>query len=226
MRAVLFDLDDTLYPEIEFVRSGFAAAASYVARRHGLDPTRAARRMMELLHSDGRGRIFDRFLEELDLDFGAEASPTMLYIYRTHHPVLAPYPDVSSVLNRLADAGLRLGVLTGGLASVQRRKLDALELGVTLDAVVIVGELPTIMAKPAAAPFRVAIELLDVPSSEITYVGNDPYKDFAGAREAGMHTIRVRVPSDTFPVAVDAGLEDADQYVDPFEAIVDVLLTA
>ena len=222
MKAVVFDLDDTLYPELDFVRGGFAAAASHVALRNGVDAGRVAERLMELLHDEGRGRIFDRFLEEAGLD--ATSATTMLYLYRTHHPILTPYPDVAPVLRTLADAGLRLGVLTDGLASVQRRKLEALNLSVPFDVVVIVGELPSDATKPASTPYQVAAELLGLPPEEITYIGNDPYKDFAGARALGMRTIRVRAPSDTFPRATDAREDDADRYVDPFADIVGVLL--
>lgn len=223
MKAVIFDLDDTLYQELDYVRSGFEVVAGFLERRYGTDPARTAGRMIELLRDEGRGRVFDRIIEELGIDAGAEVVPTMLYLYRSHRPRLTPFADVPGTLRSLAEAGLRLGVLTDGLASVQRRKLEALDLGVNLDLVVVVGELPLHMAKPAAGAYRVAADLLELPPSEITYVGNDPYKDFAGARATGMGTLRVRAPSDTFPRAADAWRDDADQYVDPFEAIVDVV---
>jgi putative hydrolase of the HAD superfamily len=223
VRAVIFDLDDTLYPELDFVRGGFDAAAAVLERRHAVDRRRVAERMMELLHTIGRGRVFDAIVEELDLGHAEHVVPLLLYAYRTHRPQLAPYPDVLPVLRRLTDAGMRLGVLTDGLATVQQRKLDALRLDVPLDPVVLAGELPAALGKPSAASYAVACELIDLPPFEITSVGNDPYKDFAGAREVGMRTVRVREPSATFPV-VDAARHEADQYVDPFDAIVDVLL--
>jgi putative hydrolase of the HAD superfamily len=225
MKAVLFDLDDTLYPELAFARSGFAAAAAFLEARYGLDRDATTDRMMEVLHQDGRGHVFETVVTEALGSAEVQITPTLLYIYRSHRPRLQPYPDVNPLLRRLSDAGLRLGVLTDGLASVQRRKLDALELGVPLDVIVVAGELPGSMAKPSPAAYAIALELLGLPATEVAYVGNDPYKDFAGARAVGMRTIRVRAPSATFPVAADAIEVDADRYVDPFPAIADVVLT-
>jgi putative hydrolase of the HAD superfamily len=224
VKAVIFDLDDTLYPELDFVRGGLDAAAGILARRHGLDRRDVAGRMMELLLTRGRGRVFDTIVEELELGAPDRIVPLLLYVYRAHEPRLAPYPDVVPVLRRLNDAGLRIGVLTDGLASVQRRKLDALRLEVPLDPIVFVGELPSAWGKPSAESFAIACDLLDIAPAEITYVGNDPYKDFAGAREVGMRTIRVRAPSATFPVIAGAIHHDADRYIDPFDGIVDILL--
>lgn len=224
MKAVLFDLDDTLYPELAFVRSAFAAAAEHLESRYGVDRAAATDRMMEVLHEEGRGRVFDTVVRELLGRAEAHVVPTLLYLYRSHRPRLQPYPDVPQVLGRLSAAGLRLGVLTDGLASVQHRKLESLELGVSLDVVVVAGELPGTMAKPSPAAYSIAVDLLDLSAREVVYVGNDPYKDFAGARAVGMPTLRVRAPSATFPVTADAVEVDADQYVDPFAAIVDVLL--
>ena len=228
MRAVVFDLDDTLYPELDFVRGGFAAVADYLERRHGVDGTAAASRMWTLLHEQGRGRVFDLLLDELNLAAGPETLPTMLYLYRSHVPTLTPYPDVPAVLQELAAAEFRMGVLTDGSPSVQRRKLAALApaLGLDFDAIVIVGELPIEMAKPSPAPYRVAAELLGIAPSHITYVGNDPYKDFGGARTAGMATIRVRAPSATFPILPDSIEVEADRYADPFSTIAELLLSS
>jgi len=226
MKAVLFDLDDTLYPELDFVRSGFDAVGRFLEGRYGVDSKRAAARMFDLLLAEGRGDVFNRIVAELGVESTAhELVPTMVYVYRSHRPHLAPYVDVPPVLRRLADSGLRIGVLTDGLASVQRGKLAALELGVELDPVVIVGELPDTMAKPSPMPYRVAAELLELLPAEITYVGNDPFKDFAGARAVGMRTIRVRTPSETFPRGVNSLRLEADQYIDPFSDIVPVLVS-
>ena len=140
MKAVLFDLDDTLYPEMEFVRGGFRAAARHLAGRHGLDTERLYEEMLDVLGRDGRGRVFDRVLEDHGL-LSAEAVALMVYIYRTHRPSLRPDDDARATLEALRQADVRLGLVTDGMGSVQRRKIAALEIEDLFEAVVCTDEL-------------------------------------------------------------------------------------
>ena len=82
-----------------------------------------------------------------------------------------------------------------------------------LDAVVMTDELGPGHAKPAPTGFRVACRLLGVAAEGAVYVANDPRKDFAGARAAGLRTIRTGLLPDEggpSPIrAVDG--EDADE---------------
>jgi putative hydrolase of the HAD superfamily len=142
--------------------------------------------------------------------------------------LLEPYPDVPPTFDRLRRAGFLLGLVSDGLASVQRAKLRALATLVgRLDVVVLTGELGPGHAKPSPVPFRVASTLLDVPPGDCTYVGNDPRKDFEGARRCGLRTIRVRdlpdeggaeIGSTHFP-------HDADDTLASFSHLVEVLGT-
>jgi putative hydrolase of the HAD superfamily len=68
LRAVLFDLDDTLYREHDFVDGGFRAVADLLASRTGRGPGELVRRLWELHARDGRGRLFNTLLAELRLD--------------------------------------------------------------------------------------------------------------------------------------------------------------
>ena len=122
---------------------------------------------------------------------------------------------------------MQVGLVSDGLASVQHRKLKALR-GVArqLDLVVMTGELGPGMAKPSPVPFRVACQLLKVTPGDAVYVGNDPRKDFAGARAAGLRTIRTgRYPDEGGGVSIEtAGTDDADETIQPFAAIVPAIL--
>jgi hypothetical protein len=64
---VALDLDDTLYPEESYVRSGFRAVASTLAARWQVEEERAFSIMWEPLERDGRGAQFDRVVAELGL---------------------------------------------------------------------------------------------------------------------------------------------------------------
>jgi len=81
-------------------------------------------------------------------------------------------------------------------------------------------------AKPSPLSFRVACRLLDVPPPATIYVGNDPRKDFAGARAAGLRTIRISsLPDEGGARPIETGTaDDADLAVETFEALASTLL--
>jgi putative hydrolase of the HAD superfamily len=221
-RAVLFDLDDTLYPEREFVDGGFQAVAGFLTARTRRPEAELAERLRELHGRDGRGRLFDTLLAEHGLGDDPDLVTACLLVYRTHPTRLAPFPGVEALLDRLRETEVRTGLVSDGNAAVQSRKLAGLgSVADRLEAVVLTELLGPGYAKPSPVPFRVACLLLDVPPSATIYVGNDPRKDFAGARSAGLSTIRIGpLPDEGGPTAVEpTETVDADVAVDSFAAL-------
>lgn len=222
MKAVVFDLDDTLYPERTYVRSGFAAVAAFLSSRVAATRESLETRLEELHVRDGRGRLFDTLLGELGIpDPDRALALSAVLAYRAHQPTLAPFPDVIATLDRLRGAGLQVGLLSDGLASVQRAKLRALgEVTARFAAVVLTDELGREFWKPSPVPFHVACTILGVVPHEVAYVGNDPRKDFSGARAAGLRTFRVRELPDEGGARIPSPDQvDADQTVAPFSAL-------
>lgn len=225
-RAALFDLDDTLYPERSFVDGGFRAVGRFLAPRLGRSPGSIARRLRVLHDRDGRGRLFDTLLAEHHITDDALVLAAVL-AYRTHRPRLRPFADVVEGLDRIRAAGIQTGVVSDGLASVQHAKLMALRaVARRVDAVVMTDELGPRHAKPAPTGFLVACRLLDVEPEAAVYVANDPRKDFAGARAAGLVTIRAGLlPDEGGSVAVrpEDG-DDADSVRASFAEAVQLIL--
>ncbi len=217
MAAVLFDLDDTLYPELTFVHGGLRAAADRLGRRTGQARERLFERMVAIHEADGRGRIFDTLVAEIAAQ-DPVLVPLLIFAYRSHEPRIAVFDDVAPVLAALRNAGIRLGLVTDGLASVQRRKVEALGLDELVDVVVPTSELGPGVDKRSPVGHLVALDILGVPPSAATYVGNDPRKDFIGARAAGMSTIRVRdMPHEGGPpIPRESWPDDADRYLEHF----------
>ena len=195
MKAVLFDLDDTLYPEIEFVHSGFRVVAQYLASLSNKGMHVLFERLCEILSQEGRGSVFDTLLQELGL-FSRERVKLLLYLYRTHRPELKLYDEVPAVFDALRDRELRLGIITDGMASVQRNKINALGLDNLCDVIICSDEIGVECWKPSTMPFAIALELLDVVPENAVYVGDNVQKDFAGAKALGMHTIQFKGPKD------------------------------
>lgn len=191
-RAIVFDLDDTLYPERDFVIGGFRAVAEWAEDQLGVSADQALTELEELFQNGVRGRTFDRWLSAHGVT-ASDLIPQMVRVYRQHQPHLTPYPDVPPVLKALR-AKHRLGLLSDGFAEVQRRKLDALGLTNYFDAVIISDEVGPGARKPSTRVYEAILNALGAGGPEAVYVGDNPTKDFLGARALGMSTVRIRRP--------------------------------
>jgi len=193
MRALLLDLDDTLYPEMDFVRSAFGAVARDLATDLGIDAGFSRMRLLQILRRDGRGRVFDDFLHEQRL-YAPERVARMVTVYHTHVPTLRLYADVAPTLDWLRNSGVALGIVTDGLAHVQQSKIAALGLETRVDAVVYTDELGPRSAKPSRQGYLHALERLGISPAHAAYVGNDTAKDFVAPRALGMTAIHILRP--------------------------------
>ena len=192
LRALIFDLDDTLYPERAYVISGFQAVAAWVEEYIGIPRKQAFDELCQLFESGVRGNTFNCWLEKHGFDPDSWV-PQMVQVYRTHFPSIAPYPEVPPLLQRLRSR-YRLGLVSDGYLEVQRKKLSALGLAPYFDAVVFSDELGREAWKPSLRPFEICLKKLGVAGDEAVYIADNPLKDFIGARQMGVRTVRVRRP--------------------------------
>lgn len=189
IRAVLFDLDDTLYAERDFYRSGFAVVAEELQRRE-IGCADEMRSCMEFLHlHGGRQRVFNEVANRYG--FPQDWVPELVALFHQHRPRLQLPRESAAVLARLR-ATYRLGIVTDGHAAVQRRKIEVLGLAPMVDAVVVADELGREHWKPDPLPFWKCSDALRVAPSEAAFVGDNPQRDVLGARNAGMLSIRIR----------------------------------
>lgn len=188
LQAVVFDLDDTLYDEAEYVNQAFAYTAAYLAEKLGAPSRKAALhgRMLELLERDGRGRIFDAICAETRAALSVEE---LVQIYRSTKPVLRLYPDAELLLQSLSEKQRSTGLITDGCSRVQHAKIAALGLDKRLDCVVVTDDFG--LSKPQAAVYEKCLLALGCAASEAAYVGDNPQKDFIGAKTLGMDTFRI-----------------------------------
>lgn len=193
LQAVVFDLDDTLYPERQYVLSGFRAVSSWADERLGIPAAEGMAELEQLFEQGVRGDTFDRWLAAHQVEDGGVVK-SLVQVYREHEPELATFPEVRPLLTDLR-LRYRLGLVSDGYVGVQQRKLDALDVAQYFDAVVFSDEFGRDSWKPSRRPFDVVLARLQIEASGAIYVADNPTKDFLGARVAGLKTIRVRRPS-------------------------------
>lgn len=209
-QAIVFDLDDTLYPEVQYVTSGLRAVAAWVERAFDLPAGRTFAELVWLHKRGGSGTTFDEWLRRYRLE-EPEHVAAMVEVYREHVPEIALYAEADGLLSWLAGR-CRLGLVTDGWLDVQRRKVAALGLEPRLDAVVYSDLWGRDYWKPHRRPFESVLKRLGVPASQAVYVGDNPAKDFRGARGAGMESIRVRMPGGLHNALAPADDEDRPDY--------------
>ena len=191
-RAVVFDLDDTLYPERQYVRSGYGAVARELRRRLGREE-----RFEEWLWQrfcTGRGdRALDALVEQFGLGLSDEQIGELVQVYRTHGPDIRPYPGVIELLERLREH-FRLGLLSDGFLPAQRLKLEALGIERHFHAVVFTESIGRDAWKPSPAGFELARDKLRVAHEACAYVSDNAAKDFIAPNALGWLTVQIRWP--------------------------------
>jgi len=191
MKAILFDLDNTLYPEIDFVKSGFKKVAQHISSRYKFEAEKIFYRMLNIMKQYRRGRIFDILLKELNI-FSLEKVQLLVYIYRSHKPNIKLYEYVLPTLKKLKNSSIKIGIITNGIASVQKNKVVALGLENYFNVIIYTDQLGKKFWKPSVIPFEIALELLEVEPYEVGYVGDDISKDFFAPNLIGMLSIQVK----------------------------------
>lgn len=187
-RALLFDLDDTLYPQRRFVLSGFAAVARHVAIRHSIEPRRAFAALVGAYRGPGRGRELNQLVEIFGIP---ESVDGLVAVMRSHRPLLRLSWSTVETL-RLLRRTWALGIVTNGMPAIQREKVRALGIEPLMDVIVYASEHGTGVGKPERAPFAAALNRLAVDASHAVFVGDTPSTDIAGAAMCGLATIQSR----------------------------------
>ena len=178
--VVVFDLDDTLYPEISFLTSAFLEIATGLELRFGVS---CYERMLQA-YQDGERDVFSLIRSEFGLR-DRVTTEELLTQYRTHRPSISLFDGALELLRALEDAHIPLGLITDGRSVTQRNKIEALGLSSTFDPIVISEEIGT--SKPAEQNF-LSIEQR-WPGRKYYYIADNPKKDFVTPNRLGWTSI-------------------------------------
>ena len=183
IKGVIFDLDDTLYSEKDYVRSGYKAVSDYLND----DYTDRLWRLFE-----EKKPAIDVLLNEIDRESEKEA---VLDVYRNHIPDITLYDGAREIVQELQRQAIRVGIITDGRPEGQRNKIKALGLDKLIadENIIITDELGGIQfRKPCDIAFRILQNRWRLNMDEMVYIGDNPTKDFAAAKVLGMKHIYCR----------------------------------
>jgi len=223
IRAIIFDLDNTLTDFMKMKRASIDAAVDGMLDA-GLTLTReeVATRIYQVYDREGieYQQVFDRFLNEAlgHIDYKILSSAIVAY-RRARDSYLVLYPHVNITLLELLKRGLKLAVVSDAPRLQAWTRLAHLQLHHLFDTIVAFED--TGERKPSPKPFERAIEVLGIAPSEAIMVGDWPERDVVGAAKVGIRTAFARY-GDTFGTVhsgADYDLNDVYELV----AIVDRL---
>ena len=172
----VFDLDDTLILEKDFVYSGFKAVDYWLASYLAIDGFFES--AWQLFGEGSRGNIFDLVLERAGYDASPELVHTMIHVYRNHKPQISLLPDSVELLRILGKN--RLALITDGYPKTQWNKIKALDLGSYIGKIIVTGDWGREFWKPHTRAFIEVSKEYSGP--ECIYIGDNPSKDFDAPR--------------------------------------------
>ena len=190
--VLVFDLDDTLYPERQFALSGFAAAERWAAAELGIEGLAAD--MTRLLDDGHLGQLFAMALAEKLPGHRPEHLAGLLEAYRDHEPELALFDDADWALARYASEA-KLGLITDGTHRVQAKKVAALGIARHFREIVFTDALGgRAFSKPHPKSYEQIEAALGAEGDRLVYIGDNPAKDFIVPNTRGWISVMVHRP--------------------------------
>jgi putative hydrolase of the HAD superfamily len=209
---VLFDLDDTLHDDTYAYHNAAEEVAREVAAEHGIDAL--ALKSAYIAEAEGfwhrlspldvkvklanlRASMWQSALESVGVNDAqlARQSAERYNAYRVKYFTL--FPGVIDLLRSLRERAIKLGIVTNGLSETHREKIALLQISEYFDAIFLSDEVG--MVKPDPLLFAHACRTLGGAPAHAAMVGDRYDRDIAGAIEAGLYAIWLRVRDEELP---------------------------
>lgn len=188
INAIIFDMDDTLYMERDYVISGYKAVDHWVTETY--KKTGFYDIATQLFNSGEKKFTFNRALEELNISYDEQTIGQMLEKYRFHEPEIHLLEEAEWVLKHLIGT-VKIGLISDGYLIAQEQKVKALNIKEKFDSIILTDSLGREHWKPSPVPYEKASKVLNVPHPQCVYVGDNTNKDFITAKKLGWATVHI-----------------------------------
>jgi len=189
--TVVFDLDDTLYNEIEYCRSGFSTVAGFLAGMPDAPPAeRIFGALWEQFTAGNRTKTFNAALDGLDMNYDDNRIVDMVNVYRNHIPAIKLPADSLEVLRELSRK-YTLAMLTDGFLPGQQLKVQSLEIEKYFKCIVYTEQLGREFWKPSPAGFEKIMQILETRPENMVYIADNEKKDFIAPNKLGFFTVQL-----------------------------------
>lgn len=210
IKAVLFDLDDTLWPIVPVIARAelllfdwLREHAPAVTRQFTIDSLRQQRLDLVASNPVFKFDLWQLRHAALTIAFNSvgedagKVDAAMAVFSEARHAV-RPFDDVEPVLDRLRQhRRLLLGTVSNGFA-------DLGKIGLAQHFQTSIAAHSFGCAKPDPAIFHAACAALNVAPAETVYAGDDPLLDVVGAQQAGLHAVWINRFDRVLPAGISA----------------------
>lgn len=192
IKAIIFDLDDTLISERKYIESGYRHVSNLLADKVNRDSNKIYQLLANLFNISPKN-VFNRLFDETGTCYTKETISKLVHQYREHRPDISFFDDVIPCVNKLMAEGIKIGIITDGFAVSQNQKLKAVDAFHYFEKIIITDEIGPNKEywKPHPQAFKLMAEELEVAFNEMIYVGDNPEKDFYISSIYPIRTIRV-----------------------------------
>jgi len=197
-RVIIFDLDDTLFPEWQYVLSGFRAVDQYLCQSNRCAEAAFYNAAKGLFDGGSRGNIFDLALAQINLASEKTFVADLVRVYREHKPTITLHEDALWALDHFHSRGHTFGLISDGFLIAQQNKFAALGIAKYFAATVFSDAFGRDAWKPSPIPYQKIMEQIPGPPSDFIYIADNPKKDFITARKLGWSTLHIDRPDGTY----------------------------
>jgi putative hydrolase of the HAD superfamily len=207
--TVAFDLDDTLYDEINYCKSGFVSVAEFLAyRASSIEPVLSRveghQASAEDIFNDlwkqftagNRKNTFNATLDELGIEYDEKLISELIKVYRNHIPKITLPDDSRDVLCQLSSK-YTLALLTDGFLPAQQLKVKALGIERYFKCIIYTEKLGPERTgwKPSPVGFEKLMKTLNARPENVAYIADNEEKDFIAPNKLGFFTIQIIRPA-------------------------------
>ncbi|USK31662.1 HAD family hydrolase [Bacillus sp. F19] len=188
IKAIVFDMDDTLYLEKDYVFSGFNHIDNWL--KYEFQVEGFSKIAINLFESGENKLVFNKTLDYLKVTYDDKFIQQMIKLYRSHTPIIKLCEDTKWLFDKLNNK-VKLGLISDGYYEAQSKKVAALGLNQIIETIILTDTLGREQWKPSKVPYEVACNELQVAHNECIYIGDNEKKDFITAKKLGWTTVHV-----------------------------------
>ena len=187
--VIIFDLDDTLYKEINFIKNGFKAVAKYICKNSKYKTKKIYKEIFDIFKKEGRKKVFNKILKrKKDLSFYKLA--TLVEIYRHNRYNIKIQKSDLNFIKKLSKT-YPLYIVTDGSPEVQKTKVKKLSLKKYFKKIYYTYAFGKSFGKPSLKCFKLIKKKEKADWRKIVYIADNPRKDFVNLNKKKAMTIRI-----------------------------------
>ncbi|MHC4570773.1 MAG: HAD family hydrolase [Planctomycetota bacterium] len=193
--TVIFDLDDTLYDEVDYCKSGFKTVAEFLANLPQAPPhEHIFDCLWKQFTAGNRTKTFNTALDDLGVSYDDKLIEALTKTYRNHAPKIKLPRDSEDILSQLSEK-FTLALLTDGFLPAQQLKVRALGIEKYFKSIIYTEQLGRQFWKPSPAGFEKIMQDLNAKPENTVHVADNEKKDFIAPNKLGISTIQLIRPA-------------------------------